>query len=270
MIEEKYLGIKNRIFYKRNSFNPKRQTLVFVHGLSGSSSAWINYEKYFEKKFNILTFDLRGHGKSFRPKREEEYLIKNFSKDIYRLVKKEKISNFILIGHSFGNFIVLDFFKRYKNLVKALVLISADAAPAKRKLTKIILPFLWLSKLLNYFPGIKKEGGHLDYSRYLHSGDWNIRRIIADVSNTGLRSFLFSTYQIYKFDMEDSLREIKVPTLIIHGNKDTIFPINSGMKINNSIKNSKFVVFKNSNHIIVLNDFTKLSTEINKFVNGLK
>jgi len=70
--------------------------------------------------------------------------------------------------------------------------------------------------------------------------------------------------------MENSLKKIKVPTLIIHGNKDTIFPIHSGRKINNLIKNSKFVVFEGSDHIIVLNDFAKLSTEINKFVNELK
>jgi len=110
-MEEKYLGTKNRIFYKKNNFNNKRKTLVFVHGLSGSSSAWEPYEKKFESNFNVLTFDLRGHGKSFRPKKISGYLIEKFSEDLYKLVKYEKINNFILIGHSFGNLIVLDFLK---------------------------------------------------------------------------------------------------------------------------------------------------------------
>jgi pimeloyl-ACP methyl ester carboxylesterase len=267
---EHYLKGNEFIYYKKNNFVKKRQTLVFVHGLSGSSSAWVDYENKFEKKFNILTFDLRGHGKSFRPKKSGDYIIRNFSDDIYRIINKERMNNFILIGHSFGNLIVLDFFKRYKRFVKALILISADAKPAKRKLTKIIIPFLWLSKSINHLPLIKKTGGHIDYKKYKDSGDWNVRRTIADVSNTGLRSYLFSSYHAYKFDMEDYLEKIKVPILVIHGDKDTIFPISSGRRMHNLIKNSKFVVFKGSDHIIVLNDFAKLSSEISKFANELK
>jgi len=269
-MKEYYLSGKDFIYYKKNNFIKRRQTLVFVHGLSGSSSAWEDYEAYFEKKFNVLTLDLRGHGKSFRPKKLKDYTIEKFSEDLYKIVKKEKLSRFFLIGHSFGNLVVLDFFKRHKKFVKALILVSADSAPSKRKITKIILPFLWLSKLMNFLPLIKKTGGHVNYKNHLGSGDWNVRRTIADVSNTGLRSYLFSTYHAYKFDMEDYLKSIKVPTLIIHGDKDTIFPISSGRKIHDLIKNSEFVVFKGSDHIIVLNDFTKLSKEIIKFMEGLK
>jgi pimeloyl-ACP methyl ester carboxylesterase len=268
-MKEFYLKGKEFIHYKKNNFLKKRKTLVFVHGLSGSSSAWINYEKRFEKNFNVLSFDLRGHGKSFRPKKLKEYKIEKFSEDLYKIVKKEKINNLLLIGHSFGNLIVLDFFRKHKKFVNSLILISIDVSPAKRKLNRIVVPFLKLAGLMNYFPVFKKTGGHIDYTKYFETGDWNIRRMIADISNTGLRSLLFSTYYAYKFDMEEYLKKIKVPTLIIHGNKDTIFPITSGKKVHNLIKNSEFVEFRNSNHIIVLNDFAKLSEEIKKFVHKL-
>lgn len=269
-MKEFYLKGKKFIYYKKNNFLKSKKTLFFVHGLSGTSSAWADYEKKFEKNFNVFSFDLRGHGKSFRPKKLEEYKIENFSDDLYRIIKKEKIDNIVLIGHSFGNLIVLDFFKKHKKFVNSLILISIDAAPAKRKLNKIIVPFLKLSILMNHLPVLKKTGGHIDYSRYVNTGDWNLRRMIADVSNTGLRSFLSSTYHAYKFNMEEYLKRINVPTLIIHGYKDTIFPIASGKRAHNLMRNSKFVIFKNSNHIIVLNNFLKLSKEINRFVNNLK
>jgi pimeloyl-ACP methyl ester carboxylesterase len=265
-----YLGGEKFIYYKKNNFLKNKKTLVFVHGLSGTSSAWVDYEKKFEKNFNVLSFDLRGHGKSFRPKKLKDYTIEKFSEDLYKIVKKEKINNLALIGHSFGNLIVLDFFKKHKKFVNSLILISIDASPAKRKFNSIIVPFLEISRLMNYLPVLKKTGGHIDYTKYLNTGDWNVRRMIADVSNTGLRSFLFSTYHAYKFDMEEYLKKIKVPTLIIHGYKDTIFPIASGKRAHNLMRNSKFVVFKDSNHIIVLNDFVKLSKEINRFVDNLK
>ena len=52
--------------------------MVFVHGVSGSSSAWWPYEKIFENKYNILTFDIRGHGKLKKFPNYSDYKIKNF------------------------------------------------------------------------------------------------------------------------------------------------------------------------------------------------
>lgn len=61
---QEYIYSPKKIFYKKNEFKPGRPALVFVHGLSDSSSAWLPYEKKFEAQSNILTFDLRGHGYS--------------------------------------------------------------------------------------------------------------------------------------------------------------------------------------------------------------
>lgn len=263
-MEEKYLGIKNRIFYRKNKFNPKHKTLVFVHGLSGSSSAWVNYEKRFEKEFNVLTFDLRGHGKSFRPEKISEYSIEKFSEDLYSLVRHEKISDFILIGHSLGNLIVLDFLKKHQNLVRSVIFIGAEYAPSKRKFSKIITPLFLITPILNFF-GLKKKFGQVDYSNYKKTGDWNIRRMHADIKNTGLKSYIYSTKHAYGFNAENYLSKIKIPVLIIHGDKDTIFPISSARKMASKIKSSKLVLFKGADHIIPLNYYEKLSKEIEKF-----
>ena len=90
------------IYYRTNDFRSNRQTLVFIHGLTGSSSAWLEYEKRFQADFNILTFDLRGHGKSNKPKRYQDYEIRDFVQDIDELVKHLRIEKFTMISHSFG------------------------------------------------------------------------------------------------------------------------------------------------------------------------
>ena len=38
--------------------------VTFVHGAGGSSSIWFKQIRYFQKDFNVLLLDLRGHGKS--------------------------------------------------------------------------------------------------------------------------------------------------------------------------------------------------------------
>ena len=115
-----------------------------------------------------------------------------------------------------------------------------------------------------------KTGKHVDYSKYINSGDWNIMRTIADVRNTGLWIFLYTMTQAYNFDGEDILKEINVPTLIIHGAKDTIIPLGYGVMMAEKIKNSKLVVFDDIDHIIVLNRSKKTIEEVKNFLKGIE
>ena len=73
----------------------------------------------------------------------------------------------------------------------------------------------------NLLPLRLKVGNHVDYSHYKNTGDWNIRRMFADIKNTGLRPYIYAVEQSFHFDHSAFLPEINVPVLIIHGKKDT-------------------------------------------------
>ena len=102
----------DRIYYRTNEFKPDRLTLVFSHGVSGSSSAWIPYEKIFENKYNILFYDIRGHGKSKKYPNYSDYEIKNFAEDLHDLITHLKIKKFILISNSFAGLIAFGIFEK--------------------------------------------------------------------------------------------------------------------------------------------------------------
>src|SRR5437016_6254620 len=99
--------LKEEIYYRTNFFKPDRLTLVFIHGVSGSSSAWLPYEKIFENKYNILTYDIRGHGKSKKFRSYHDYEIKHFANDLHELVTYLRIEKMVLISNSFGALIAL-------------------------------------------------------------------------------------------------------------------------------------------------------------------
>ena len=263
-MEKKYLGTESRIFYKKNKFDPKRSTLVFVHGLAGSSSAWIPYENKFKKYYNLLSFDLRGNGKSFRPKKFEDYSMEKSANDLYLLLRHEKIFKCILISHSFGNLVVLEFLRKHQNMVTSAIFVSPHYAPSKRELSRMIVPLFLLAPLLNL--SRKEEGGHVDYSSYKNVGDWDLKLNFVDAKNTGLKSYINLTEHSYYFDAEDLLKKIKIPVLIIHGRKDTIFPVSHAEKMSKQIKNSKMIILNGANHLIPLNDIEKLSKLIKGFV----
>jgi pimeloyl-ACP methyl ester carboxylesterase len=257
--------LNSKIFYKKNKFNKNRKNILFIHGLSGSSSAWNPYEEHLKNKYNIISLDLRGHGKSFRPKDISDYEFKRFSEDIHNLLDKEKIREINIISHSLGSLIAIQFHKDYPKIVKSMLLVSPHYAPKQRKFSKLILPLIKMSKLI-IFLDFREKLGQVDYKNYQNTGDWNLRRMYADIKNTGLRSFIYSTLQSYEVDYKNDIKNIRIPVKIVHGKKDTIFPVSDSLKIVKLIKNSKIIILDNADHIIVLNNFNELSKIIENFI----
>lgn len=266
---KEYFFADKKIFYKKNDFLKGRPTLVFVHGLSGSSAAWIKYENYFENKYNILTFDLRGHGKSYKPRHFEDYTFVAMAEDMHALLKFENISNFILVSHSYGVLVALEYLSQYQNNTIGSIFLSPNYNVNKRWLAKIIKPFLHLTKLTNLLPFSERSRGHVDYNKYQNTGDWNLRRMIADIGITSPRVYFFCTRQSYNLNKEKFLSEINIPTLIIHGKQDTIFPYSNAVEMSQKIKKSELIILNNTDHIIVLNNFSEVSVAIEKFIDKL-
>ena len=114
-----------------------------------------------------------------------------------------------------------------------------------------------------------KPRGHVDYSKIKNS-DWSIERNFADTRNTGLRPQFYTIRQSFIPGQEYDLGKIDVPTLIIHGEKDSIVPIKNAIAFSKKIKNSKFVIIKNFDHDIHHNTVKEMSEAIGKFVDNLK
>lgn len=261
-----YFFDKRGIYYRMNDFKTERETLVFVHGLSSSSSAWALYEKHFENKYNILSLDIRGHGKSMKYKKYEDYTIKNFALDIHELLNELKIKDFILISHSFATFISIELMVLNQELIKKAILLSPNHKVEKSLITNMIKFLLKLTPFLNIFPFSAKPKGHVDYSKYKKTKDWNIRRLLKDILNTGIRIYLYCIRQTYDFNRDIFLKNIHILILIIHGKNDSIFPIKYAYRLHKEIKNSEIAIIDNTDHILVLNNFNEVSTLIQKFV----
>lgn len=261
-----YFFLPRGIYYRTNEFKTGRPTIVFIHGLSGSSSAWVEYEKRFKEKYNILSLDLRGHGKSIKFRKYEDYEIRKFTEDLEELIATLHLEKFTLISHSFGTLPALDFLLAHQDKLKGAIFLSPTFFVRKRKLARAVEPFLSLVRIFDSFPFSGKAGTHIDYSKYKNTGDWNIPRMIADVGNTSMRVYLYCTKQSYRFDREDVLHQIMIPVLAIYGRNDTVFPSKISDRMVKKIKNSKSIFIDNSDHIIVLNNVEEVSQAVAAFI----
>ena len=254
---------EDKIYYRTNNFKPDRLTLVFVHGVSGSSSAWWPYEKIFENKYNILNYDIRGHGMSKKFPHYADYEIKNFAEDLHDLVTYLNISKFVLISNSFGGLIHLEYIKLWRDTVIANIFTSPEVYLYEGTLAKIVEPILKLSKIIPFNP---KPRGHVDYSKHINSTDWDIKRNIADMRNTTLRVHFFALRQSFTRKENYDLEKINVPTLVMHGEKDSMVPIKNALAIYKKIKNAQFISIPNVDHNTAHNAVKEISSAIESFI----
>ncbi len=105
-----------------NSSGPK---LVFLHGLMGSAANWRRITPAFQAEFHILTFDQRGHGRSFHP--ASGYQPSDFASDLRLILDDLKADDpgwehIHLVGHSMGGRNALEFAGHFAQRVKSLVI----------------------------------------------------------------------------------------------------------------------------------------------------
>lgn len=258
---------EDKIYYRTNKFEPGRPTLVFIHGMIGSCSAWFPYEKIFENKYNILTFDIRGHGLSKKYSSYEDYEIIKFVEDLHDIVSYLHIPKFILISNSFGGLIHLLYIKLYGETVSANVFTSPEVYIGKTLLEKAIYPILSvLRRVTGFLPFNPKPRGHVDYNKHIGSTDWDIKRNFADIRNTGVRIHSYTLKQSFDTAQEYSLEKITVPTLIIHGQKDTFVPLKNSVLMSQKIKNCELVTIPDIDHNTVHNAVKEMSEAIESFL----
>lgn len=245
--------------------------LVFLHGAGGSLTAWNVERKFFhDRGISTIAIDLRGHGLSGRPDDVDSYNLEKFAKDVYAVIHKENIKDFIIIGHCFGGIITILFHKMHPKLAKAYVLIDTTYKAPKsiRLIFKKNGFYKYIVKNINriLIHTGKGQFHHEDFRKFRGTGDYNYNRIYSDIVHTSLKSWLYTYQNIAKFNGIEILKKMRKPVLILEGEKDSIFDIMTAKKIHKFVKASELKIIPEENHIIVFNNPKAIITQIYAFL----
>jgi len=260
---------KTKIYYEHSKKG--KETLIFIHGWGHNHTVWNKETNFFSSKYSTLTLDIRGHGESGKPEEISSYKLENFARDIEEIIKKNKIKQPILIGHSLGGMITLKFIEIFPKTAKAIILIDATHknplegrySQTTSKLTEKVIEFIFKHKHIQ-----KKHFKNVDFSKFKKHSD--IYYWLKGLEVTPTKSLLACLKEMLEFDETKILHKIKIPTLIIWGDKDTIIPLNQIKEMNKDIKESKLVIIKKGTHDTNITNSEKINEEINYFLNNLK
>ncbi len=249
------------VAYRSNGLVGSRQTVVFIHGLGATCSTWANFEMALESNFNILTYDLRGHGLSRRYKNLEDYAPEKQADDLFALLEFLKIRYCAIVATSFGTLIALLFIRRHPDMVhKAFLLSPLYRQFSDRRKGKSAVP-VW-ARLLGLIPLWRTTGKRMDYSRYGHMEDLDWGRILAEVRNMSARVYLFNLRQIGAFSKYAEWAETKVPTTIVHGKRDSLSPYASAVKLSKIIPRATLVTLDGGNHLAIINNADEILIQL--------
>ena len=104
------------------------QPLLFIHGLGSSTRDWEAQVSPFAANYQVITFDLRGHGRSDKP--PGPYTLPLFTADTAGLLKALGLDAAHVVGISLGGGIAFQLALDYPELVKTLTIVNSAPALA--------------------------------------------------------------------------------------------------------------------------------------------
>ncbi|CAA7269178.1 unnamed protein product [Cyclocybe aegerita] len=101
-------------------------SLVFVHGLAFSGMVWdeLFKDETLLRQFYLVSYDMRGHGRSGKPKREEDHASTLYADDFAAVVKAFNLKSPILIGWSLGGTVACDVCAHLPNTISGIVYVA--------------------------------------------------------------------------------------------------------------------------------------------------
>ena len=240
------------------------EPLVFIPGHGGSTLLWIYQTKYFKDYYHVITIDNLEAGQSDKP--DGPYSMEMLAKDLNDLLDEIRINEpVLLVGASLGGVIAQAFIHDYRYRVKKLVLSCTGVSPGGTHIT-IPSPGI-IEKILN--PGnTSEERIKTLFNIFYHPSYLKKRPDL--ISSYLKRKEEMQPAHAYQAQLEASvdqrpyyewLSEIEVPTLVIHGQDDLVWPVKNAETLKEGIgDNAQLYIMKGAGHVF----FQERAEEFNK------
>src|ERR1043165_1977461 len=220
-------------------------TVILLHGLGGSTQAWMLNIARLAEKYHGVVPDQIGCGKSDKPL--VNYRIRTYVDFLDQFCKQLKIERASLVGNSMGGWIAAAYTAAFPDRVDKLVLVDAAGyAPPKDLDTRT---FYGLNPTTR--EGMKVLVAKVFYNKAFQTDaaiDQAIAARLAAGDGYTINSITESLIRGEDF-LDGAVKTIKRPTLIIWGRQDGLVPLAEGEHFNRDITGSKLIVFDECGHV---------------------
>ncbi len=223
------------------------KSIIFIHGFPYDHFMWKSQIRFFKVNYNIVSYDIRGLGNSFAS--DGQLTLESFVDDLETIIDDLNLNKPIICGLSMGGYILLRAVERFEHKLGGIILCDtkseADsnetklrrAAGIKKINTEGVKKFV-----ADFVPTCFTEesiNNSDDYSEIL------TRSINSDPA--GVKGCLLA--MAGRTDTSEYLEKIKIPALIICGEKDKLSPPDSMKELAKKINGSEFILVPEAAHM---------------------
>lgn len=224
--------------------------LLLLHGFPLDHTMWQNQLEYFSaRNWRVIAPDQRGYGQSsLNP--DETTTMDLLAQDAATLLDHLQIEKAVVMGLSMGGYVSFTLYRQFPGKILALVLADTKAEPdppaaregryaLRKKVQEIGSVAAREAMVPVYFaPAV-----------YTQNPDMvaGISRLVDGINPEAIAATLPGLAE--RPDSVPLLPKISVPTLVIHGEEDTLMPVSQARQMAQSIPGAHFVAVPNAGHM---------------------
>jgi 3-oxoadipate enol-lactonase len=238
--------------------------LVMSHSLACDSAMWGEQAELLAKRFKVLRYDTRGHGRSDAP--AGPYTLDMLADDAKGLLDALGVREAHWIGISMGAMIGQTLALKHPGVLKSLVLADTtsrnppEAWPMWKERIEVAeakgMEAVVESTLARWFT-----------EPYRKARADRIRPIADMIRATPVAGYVGCCHAIPKIDLTARLKEIRVPVLAVTGAEDAAAP--GTRTIHENLPGSEFVVIPAASHISNIEQPEAFNQALTRFYNRI-
>jgi pimeloyl-ACP methyl ester carboxylesterase len=224
--------------------------IALVHGLSGSSRWWSRNIAALASKYRVLIPDLIGFGRSRVGGMGQLPDVPGVAHFLGEWLSFAAEGPAFLVGHSMGGQIAIHLAARAPERIKRLVLV--DAAGLPRPLTpRHVMRFA-------YEVAPPRQWGDPTF----------LPVILGDALSAGPLTVMRALRHVLRDDVRSLLADLRVPTLLLWGERDTIIPLSHGEQMRHLIHGSRLLVLRGAFHNPMVDAPSEFNDAVLAFFSG--
>jgi len=228
--------------------DPKKETVIFVHGTGQDHSIWVLPTRYFARHDrNVLAVDLPGHGRSGGPPLES---IEEIADWLIAVLDATGLERTAIVGHSLGSLAAIAAAAHHPQRVRAIALVGTTVPmpvsdylleKAKENSHEAI-------EMLNFW-GFSKSaqlGGNAT------PGNWMLGHglRLMEMARPGVIYSDLKACNEYLGGMEHAA-SVNCPALLVLGERDMLTPVRAALKVAEVLPHAGKVVLEGSGHALL-------------------
>lgn len=229
--------------------------VVLLHGVFGASPVWAGVAPALAARHRVVAIDLLGFGDSDRPADPEALWAPNQAAAVIEALDAIGVGRTAFVGYDYGGPVALTLSHAHPERVSAMVLTATNAfpdAPIPFPLSAMFLPLMGglIERALFSRAGLRiaaraGAGSGFRPDAALILGDRAQSAAVAALFHRALRQ-LATQYA----PVEEALRALRVPTLVVWGDKDLFFSLEQGRRTAEGVEAAQFEVYPGVGHFV--------------------